>query len=207
MRVQASLIALVAILSIATSSIILERFLVHEALERETEHFWAHYKKNTHFSPPNTANLKGYLTQASSESGLPESLKGYGLGFQKIDGHTAHSVLYNSEYNGMYLHLLFDGKSVLRLALFFGIFPLTLVLILIYLTAWWVYRESNFLVSPVVWLAKKLDDFDPTEQSSNFNEVSEIPGDMDWEVKKLARSLSSYSARIRHFVEREVKST
>ena len=203
MTLQATLIAIVAILSIGFTSVILEQFLVREALKRETQHFWDHYEKDPNFPVPNTDNLKGYLTPATSEEGMPESLKGYGLGFQKIDGQVAHSVLYNSERNWMYLHLLFDGKSVLRLALFFGIFPLTLVLILIYVTAWWVYRESNHLVSPIVWLANKFDKFDPAEPGASLEDISNIPGDMDWEIEKLTQSFSSYATRIRRFVERE----
>jgi len=203
MTLQATLIAIVAILSIGFTSVILEQFLVREALKRETQHFWDHYEKDPNFPVPNTDNLKGYLTPATSEEGMPESLKGYGLGFQKIDGQVAHSVLYNSERHGMYLHLLFDGKSVLRLALFFGIFPLTLVLILIYVTAWWVYRESNHLVSPIVWLANKFDKFDPAEPGASLEDISNIPGDMDWEIEKLTQSFSSYATRIRRFVERE----
>ena len=204
MTLQASLIAVVAFLSICFTSVIVEQFLVREALKRETEHFWTNYQKDANFTVPNTDNLKGYLTIASSEEGLPDSLKGHGLGFQKIDGQTAHSVLYNSERNGQRLHLLFDGKSVLRLALFFGIFPLTLVLILIYVTAWWVYRESNHLISPIVWLANKFDKFDPAHPDADFlADISDTPGDMDWEIEKLTQSFSSYALRIRRFVERE----
>jgi len=203
MTLQATLIAIVAILSIGFTSVILEQFLVREALKRETQHFWDHYEKDSNFPLPNTDNLKGYLTSMTSEEGLPSSLKGYGLGFQKIDGQTAHSLLYNSQRNGLQLHLLFDGKSVLRLALFFGVFPLTLVLVLIYVTAWWVYRESNYLVSPIVWLSNKFDKFDPADPEADLEDISNIPGDIDWEIEKLTQSFSSYALRIRRFVERE----
>ena len=203
MTLQACLIAVVAILSICFTSVVLEQFLVREALKRETQHFWSNYERDSSFSVPNTDNLKGYLTPMTSEDGLPEELKGYPLGFQKIDGQTAHSLLYNSERNGLALHLLFDGQSVLRLALLFGIFPLTIVLVLIYVTAWWIYRESNQLLSPIVWLANKFDKFDPAHPDANLKDIAAIPGDTDWEIEKLAKSFSSYSLRIRRFVERE----
>lgn len=203
MTLQACLIAAVAILSICFTSVVLEQFLVREALMRETQHFWSNYEADNSFSVPNTDNLKGYLTPIEFEDGLPEELKGYPLGFQKIDGQTAHSLLYNSERNGLALHLLFDGQSVLRLALLFGIFPLTIVLVLIYVTAWWIYRESNQLLSPIVWLANKFDKFDPAHPDAVLTDIELIPGDTDWEVEKLAKSFSSYSLRIRRFVERE----
>lgn len=203
MTLQACLIGLVAILSIGFASVVIEQFLVKEALTGEAKHFWLGYEKNPQFPPPNTANLKGYLTAAGTSDGLPESLKGYDLGFEKMHGQTAHSLLYTSELNGKRLYLLFDGESVLRLALFFGIFPLTIVLLLIYLTAWWVYRESNYLLSPIVWLANKFDHFDPAHADASLADLGDIPGDVDWEVEKLVTSFSSYSRRIQRFVERE----
>ena len=203
MALQACLIAIVAILSIAFTSVILEQFLVREALKREANHFWENYQSDSTFPVPNTDNLKGYLTLAGSEEGVPKELIGYELGFHKIDGQVGHSLLYNNQQDGQILRLLFDGRSVMRLALLFGIFPLTILLVLIYLTAWWVYRESNQLLSPVVWLANKLDKFDPAHPDADLKDLKSIPGDTDWEIDKLASSFSSYSLRIRNFVERE----
>ncbi len=203
MTLQACLIGLVAVLSIGFASVVIEQFLVREALTGEAIHFWSSYEKDANFPPPNTDNLKGYLVQSGSYEGLPRNLQGHGLGFQKMHGQTAHSLMYTSEKNGERLYLLFDGESVLRLALFFGIFPLTIVLLLVYITAWWVYRESNYLLSPIVWLANKFDRFDPAHASASLEDLSDIPGDVDWEVEKLVTSFSSYSRRIKRFVERE----
>ncbi|MEM7358919.1 MAG: HAMP domain-containing sensor histidine kinase [Pseudomonadota bacterium] len=203
MTLQACLIALVAVLGIGFSSVVIEQFLVREALNRESMHFWDRYQQNPNIEAPNTANLKGYLTSIDSEAGMPEELKGYGLGYHKMHGQTAHSLLYTTQENGKRLHLLFDGGSVTRLAVFFGVFPLTIVLVLIYVTAWWVYRESNYLLSPIIWLANKFDRFDPAHPESRVEDLANIPGDMDWEVEKLAKSFSSYSKRIKLFVERE----
>ncbi|RBP50810.1 sensor histidine kinase [Arenicella xantha] len=203
MTLQACLIALVAVLGIGFASVVIEQFLVKQALTGESRHFWETYNVDPSFPPPNTDNLKGYLTVANSQEGVPEELKGYGLGFHKMHGQTAHSLLYTSEHDGKRLHLLFDGESVLRLALFFGIFPLTICLVLIYVAAWWVYRESNHLLSPIVWLANKFDRFDPAHASASLKDLSDIPGDVDWEVEKLVTSFSSYSRRIQRFVQRE----
>ena len=203
MTLQACLIGLVAVLSIGFASVVIEQFLVREALTQEAKHYWLNYENDTQFLPPNTANLKGYLTESGSSHGLPDELQGHGLGFQKMHGQTAHSLMYTSELNGKRLYLLFDGESVLRLALYFGIFPLTIVLLLIYLTAWWVYRESNHILSPIVWLANKFDRFDPAHADASLADLGDIPGDVDWEVEKLVNSFSSYSRRIQRFVERE----
>ena len=74
---------------------------------------------------------------------------------------------------------------------------------LIYVTAWWIYRESNQFLSPIVWLSNKFDKFDPAHPDADLHDIKSIPGDMDWEIEKLAKSFSSYSLRIRRFVERE----
>jgi len=203
MTLQACLIGLMAVLSIGFASVVIEQFLVREGLTGEANHFWESYTQNSSFQPPNTENLKGYLTDVDSSVGLPEPLQGYGLGFQKMHGQTAHSLMYTTERLGKRLHLLFDGESVLRLALYFGVFPLAIVLALIYITAWWVYRESNYLLSPIVWLANKFDRFDPAHANASLEDLSNIPGDVDWEVEKLVTSFSSYSRRIQRFVERE----
>lgn len=203
MTLQSLLIALVAVLGIGFASVVIEQFLVREALNREAQHFWEHYRQDPNFAVPNTDNLKGYIHGVGEETEMPLELQGYGLGYHKVHGQVAHSLLYTTQEAGQHLHLLFDGKAVTRLAFFFGVFPLTIVLILIYLTAWWVYRESAVLLSPIVWLANKFDRFDPAHPEARLEDLAEIPGDLDWEVETLFRSFSSYSHRIRRFVERE----
>ena len=203
MTLQASLIAVVAVLAIAFSSIILEQFLVREALNREAIHFWKGYAKDSEFQLPNTDNLKGYLLDADDSIGLPEQLQGYGLGYHKIHGQTEHSLLFVSQQGEKRLHLLFDVESVMRLAIFFCVLPLTIILILIYITAWWVYRESNKLLSPIIWLSNKFDQVDPSNTEIATIDFNDVPGDVDWEVDKLIKSFESYSNRIRNFVERE----
>lgn len=204
MTLQMLLIAFTAILGIGFSSVVIEQFLVREALDREAVHFWKHYQANNEFPVPNTDNLKGYLSDIEKvNDGIPSNLKGYSPGYQKMHGQTSHSLLYVSEENGKRLYLLFDGESVLRLSIFFGILPLTIVLVLLYAIGWWVYRESNALLSPIVWLANKFDRFDPAHADASLEDLSQIPGDIDWEVEKLVNSFKSYSRRIQHFVERE----
>ena len=86
MILQACLIALVAILGVGVASVVIEQFLLREALSRESDHFWNNYQQDASFNIPNTANLKGYLTDFDSVEGVPEHLLGYGLGYHKIHG-------------------------------------------------------------------------------------------------------------------------
>ena len=152
---------------------------------------------------PNTDNLKGYLTVAESRNQLPESLVGYGLGYHKIHGQREHSLLFVSQDGDKQLHLLFDGESVMRLAVLFGVLPLTIILMLIYITAWWAYRESTILLSPIIWLANKFDEVDPASTDIATIDFQDIPEDLDWEADKLVKSFRTYSNRIRSFIDRE----
>lgn len=203
---QVCLIGLLAVLGIGFASVVLERILVREALKGEAAHFWESLSQDSNFSAPNTKNLKGFYSlkgEVPVLRGMPESYANKAPGYYKLHGQSSHSLLYISEQNGQRLHLLFDGKTVMRLAIFFGVFPLLLVLILIYLTAWWVYRESSSLLSPIVWLANKFDQFDPAHPDASLEDLTDIPGDSDWEVEKLVNSFSTYSRRIQRFVDRE----
>lgn len=203
---QVCLIGLLAVLGIGFASVVLEQVLVREALKGEAAHFWRSLTNDPEFSAPNTKNLKGFVSRKGESPkllGIPEIYAHKAPGYYKLHGQSSHSLLYISEQNGQTLHLLFDGKTVLRLAIFFGVFPLLLVLMLIYLTAWWVYRESSSLLSPIVWLANKFDQFDPAHPDATLEDLSDIPGDSDWEVEKLVNSFSTYSRRIQRFVDRE----
>jgi len=203
MWVQAGGIAIVAILSIGFASIVIEQFMVRQALINEAKHFWEIYESDREFHLPNTDNLKGYMSARPDETDIPVEFRGYEMGFNELEERAAHSMLYISKEHGKQLYLLFDGKSVGRLAIYFGILPLSIVLVLIYVSAWLVYRQSSHLFSPIVWLAEKFDKHDPADPKSKPIDMAEIPGDVDWEIEKLASSIDAYSRRIKLFVDRE----
>lgn len=203
MTIQACLIAVVATLGIITASVVIEQLLVKKALVSEAEHFWQNYQKGKAFPTPNTANLKGYLTHGDSSHGLPEDFIGYSSGYHKLPERAGYSLLFVDQRADETLYLLFDGRSVGRLALYFGILPLLISLLLIYICAWWVYRQSGKVLSPILWLAKKFEKFDPAHPDATQINIGDIPGDIDWEIEKLSYALDNYSRRIKNFVERE----
>ena len=59
------------------------------------------------------------------------------------------------------------------------------------------------VLSPILWLANKFEKFDPAHPNATQIKISEIPGDIDWEVEKLSFALDNYSKRIKSFVTRE----
>jgi signal transduction histidine kinase len=98
---------------------------------------------------------------------------------------------------------MFDGESVGKLALYFGLVPLAGVLIVLYLFAWIAYRLAREAISPIVWLAQEVQKFDPQSDKRPVFSPSALPGNPDREVLALSEALSNLSRRIDDFTDRE----
>ncbi|MEM6937545.1 MAG: HAMP domain-containing sensor histidine kinase, partial [Pseudomonadota bacterium] len=100
------------------------------------------------------------------------------------------------------LYLVFQQQNVLSLSLLFGVVPLGLVLLTIYLITWWTYRMSHSAVSPLVQLARRVENL-------NLNRLDEAEfepeqfANSDDEVYVLTSALNQLGGRIQRFVERE----
>ena len=199
--IQAGLISLAAILSVGAAKFILGDVLIRHALIDEANHFWKMYEHDENFPRPDTYNLKGYLSGLDE---LPEIMTPLEPGTHKLmyAGVDLY-IVYVTERYGKRLYLEFEGDSVDELVLFFGTIPLAVVLIFIYLTTWLVYRFSRRAVSPVIQLAKQVDQLDPDNTEQFLIETSPTTKDVDREVIILSRALSDLLKRIELFVARE----
>jgi signal transduction histidine kinase len=81
--------------------------------------------------------------------------------------------------------------------------PLALVLASVYLTAWLTYRSSRRAVSPVIWLARQVEEFDPQRPDASVLDPHRLPGDVEGETLTLAKSIHDFAARIGRFLQRE----
>ena len=124
-------------------------------------------------------------------------------GFHQLPSQADFSVVYVTERDTRRLYLVFDGESVGQLALYFGLVPLAGALIVLYLFAWIAYRLSRRAISPVVWLAKEVQKFDPESEKRPVFSPASLPGNPDREVLALSEALSRLSQRIDEFVDRE----
>lgn len=200
--IQAALISVIAVLAVYAASYVIGDVLIQRALDDEASHFWELYKKDKNIPRPNTYNLTGYLQ--SSEDVIPEEFIKLVPGFHKLkNNHSDYHIIHVSENEGKKLYLEFDGEQVSELVLFFGILPLAGFLIVIYLSGWISFRFISQAVSPIVKLAKTLENLDP--QSEEFSEKLKhaLPENVDQEVTVLSRALSHLSDRIEAFVVRE----
>ena len=202
--VRAVLLLFLAILSVLFSAIILKQVLIKHALEAEAEYFWQQYEKDKDFPSPNTWNLKSYLIDTNKEnSGMFKHLEGLDLGFTRLVEQPGYTLLYKTVKKDLQLLLIFNGENVNSLAFFLGIIPLILFLLLSYILGWLFYRKAKQVLSPISWLARKFEKFDPKESKLSNMDLNEMPSDADYEALTLANSLSDYVGRIEQFIDRE----
>jgi len=200
---QAVLISLAAVIGVYAAAFAIEEVLIKRALEEEATYFWERFTGNPDFPLPDTRNLTGYLAPQADSGDLPEPLQPLPPGFHKLPTQADFSVVYVTEHGSHRLYLVFDGESVGRLALYFGLVPLAGALIVLYLIAWLAYRLAGKAISPIVWLANEVQKFEPDSDTRPSFSPSSLPGNPDREVLALTEALSTLTHRIDDFVERE----
>lgn len=201
---QALLISVAVVLGIFVSAKIFENVLVKEALEGEAAHYWARYEEDNAAAVPDTLNLLGYTAVGGDMTGIPGELRSLRPGYHRmqLSGGT-EPLVYVEDRADVRLFLVFDEEQVASLAFYFGIVPLSLALIVIYLLSWFSYRQSRRAVSPIIRLAQKVEAFDFSNQKLGEMDLTEFRASPDTEVFKLVDALDQFTDRVEQFIERE----
>lgn len=201
---QIAAISAATVLGVYAAAVVVEQVLVQEALDGEAEHYWTNRETDPDFPLPNTDNLTGFLSGPGVEKPLPEWLQGAEPGFGRVAHANGNApVLHVTERNGQLLHLVFDENQVSSLAFYFGIAPLTGVLLIIYLLTWIGYVMSRRAVSAVVQLAEGVRSFD--FQEGRFDQVpfEQLADTADPEVLALVNAFEQFTTRLERFISRE----
>ncbi len=201
---QLLLISLVVVTGVLAAGAVAERLLVNRALSGEASYFWKQRALNPDFALPNTLNLQSFMA-SSAHSSVPPELTGLAAGQHRVVLGNEERIVYVSEHDSERLYLLFQNQSVSRLALLFGLVPLTIALLLMYSLAYLAYVLSRRAVSPLVKLAKTMENYDfdqPGEygQSRHFLAIQESS---DVETKVLASAIESFISHSEASLERE----
>ncbi len=205
---QMLFISAITVLGVYTSALIVEQVMMRAALEDEATHYWANLDGNPRHSVPNTDNLLGYLAVDGDYSKVPAAFHNVQPGFRRVPFRGRELIVYVEERNRLRLFLVFDHERVNKLSFYFGVVPLSLALLVIYLSAWFAYRASQRSLSPIVSLAETMRRFDLQQ-----HDLSSLPLDdylrfrTNDEVHILAGSLKEFIERLRQQLQREQEFT
>ena len=202
--IQMLFISVVTAMGVYVAAIIVEQVMVRAALEDEAAHYWKELEANPNHPTPNTDNLSGYKTSVDNLASLPAFLQDKVPGYDRVSMQERQPILFVEDKGSERLFLLFDEQSVRSLSFYFGVVPLSLVLIIIYLSAWFVYRYSRKTLSPLISLAQTMRDFDLGQHKLDSLQLEDYTHSrVDDEVRILADSLNEFTQRLKKQLQRE----
>lgn len=200
--VQVVLASVALLLAAYLISAVAKFSLINSALQEESAHFWQLYGASEAQPPPNTFNLRGYLVlRGRSNLLLPENLRTLAPGFHELKADD--QLVYVDEQPQGRLYLVFLRSQAERMAFYFGTLPIILTLVAIYLVSWLTYRASKRLVSPVNWLARQVQEWDPRRPDVSALGPDRLPPDVQGEARQLASALHGLAHRVSEHVARE----
>lgn len=198
---QVGFITIAAILGVYLATIVIEETLVNKAILEEAEYFWKHYHGDGDFSLPDTKNLTGYFDPRLLPPVIQDALPS-AKGFYEFSDLSNRLVMYLDQQRGQTLYLVYYRGQVDALVLYYGLFPLLVVLTILYLTLWFAYRFSRRALSPLTRLANHIDEIDLGEDALSLQ--FEDPGFQgDDEIQVLSEAISHLGERLNAFIARE----
>ncbi len=201
---QMLFISLITVLGVYAAALVVEKVMIKTALEGEATHFWHLLDKNPSQTSPHTDNLRGYLAIDGDFSQVPAALQTQPLGFGRVTLEGREPILYIEQKDQYKLFLVFDEQSVRALSFYFGVIPLSLILIVIYVSAWLTYRASRQSLSPMVSLAQTMQQFDITKDDLDSLHLDHYThGGINQEVRVLADSLKEFTLKLKQQLQRE----
>lgn len=198
---QVGMITLAAILGVYLAKIVIEETLVKNAILEEAEYFWKHYLDDRSFQLPDTKNLTGYFDPGLLPPAVRRDLPSK-PGFYEYSDPGNRLVLYLDRRGDETLYLVYYRGQVDSLVLYYGLFPLLVVLTLLYLTLWFAYRSSRRTISPITRLANHINAIDLGKEGLSARLVD--PGlQSDNEIQILADAIADLGERLDAFIARE----
>ena len=205
---QMGFISAITVLGVYAAAKVVEGTMMRAALEGEAAHFWEMLELNPDHPLPNTDNLLGYLDVGDGVDSIPPELRSMSEGYGRAAMGNSEPLVFIQKNDEKTLFLVFDEQSVSRLSFYFGVVPLSIALVVLYISAWFAYRQSQKAVSPLVQLARTMREFDIESQSLedlNLGDVAARPG--NYESGVLIDALNGFTGEIRQLIDRERRFT
>jgi len=198
---QVGLITIAAILGVYVAKITIEEILVKNAIIEEADYFWKYYLGDNGINLPDTKNLTGYFDPNQLPPIIKDSLP-VEPGFYEFSDLSNRLVLHISKRQQETLYLIYYRGQVDALVLYYGLFPLLVVLTILYLTLWLAYRFSRRTISPITGLAKQINEIDLSKEDLSLS--LEDPGyQSDDEIQILSDAIFHLGERLNAFITRE----
>ncbi|GAB2515334.1 sensor histidine kinase [Microbulbifer agarilyticus] len=197
---QGLLIGFAVILGVLLTNWLLSHLLVQEALERETAHYWQLVEENPSVQLSNSLNLQGYLFPRDASAFPWRMATDVADGYHEVKADEFNS-LYVSSRGGQRMFLFFNRSGVNSLISLYGLVPLVVVLLLLYLVLWFSYLRARRAVSPTIELARLINML--PEEKGEVDLADLLPMSLDTEVAMLVDAIEHYRGRIARFVDRE----
>lgn len=200
---QAAYISGAVLIGIFIAANLIPDLMIRQALEQEADYYWSRVAENPAHPLPDTLNLTAYRPDQGMAA--PAAIAGLLPGYHRQDD-PVRQLIFISERDGSRLYLVFEEAQVNKLLVLFGLIPLALALIVIYLSLYAGYRTSRRAVSPVVALAQSVQRLDPAEPDASLARL-ERPAEADEEILVLSEALQDLIRRVTDFTERERRFT
>ena len=154
---QLIFISVATVFGVLGAAKVVEDVLIKEALIGEAEFYWEHKDRFVEFPLPKTMNLTGYVVVNDDYSLVPTVLQDITEQYQRIELNGNRPIAYVSERGDTKLFLIFEEAQVSKLALYFGITPLIIVLLIVYVPAFVSFVFSKRAFSPVLQLVSRIE--------------------------------------------------
>lgn len=201
--IQLVFISLATIGGVFGAAKVVENVLIKQALQGEAKFFWEHRAKNPDFPLPKTMNLTGYMVKNDDFSAVPAPLKTMEEAYQRVELNHKMPIAYVTQKGNQKLFLVFEEAQVSKLAFYFGITPLVIVLLAIYLPAFISYVHSKRALSPILQLVRKLEQVDISQAGLSQLSFDDLNQNANNEIATLVTTFEKVSGKIAEFVSRE----
>ncbi len=182
---------------------VVEDVLIKEALIGEAEFYWEHKASKPDFPLPETMNLTGYLIVDGDYSNVPPALHSITEQYQRVELNEKRPIAYVTEQGNTKLVLVFEEAQVSKLALYFGITPLIIVLLIVYLPAFISFVFSKRAFSPVLRLVERLETTKVSKSGLDDLKLDDIKQMGNVDVNTLVDAFEDFSGRLSQLIHRE----
>ena len=201
--IQLVFISLATIGGVFGAAKVVENVLIKQALQGEAKFFWEHRAKNPDFPLPKTMNLTGYMVNNDDFSQVPVPLAQMQEAYQRVELNHKMPIAYVTQKGNQKLFLVFEEAQVSKLAFYFGVTPLVIVLLVIYLPTFISYIYSKRALSPILQLVRKLEQVDISQSGLSQLHFDDLNQNANNEIATLVATFEKVSGRIAEFVNRE----